>query len=85
MLAHTLPERDEPSDTYHYKRQQSLMRADPAYTTVLKDCLQSQLVALKHQLGGERYQTFMQSVDTSVLINLTDFIDIGIPVPDKSN
>lgn len=67
--------------THHYERCQQLSLKDPVYSTILKDYLQSQLVALRNELGDERYQSLLLTVDSQILSNLTDFVNIGITIP----
>ncbi|XP_059610198.1 importin-11 [Phlebotomus argentipes] len=66
--------------THHYERCRLLAIEDPVHKIVLRDYLQSQLFTLKNQIGTERYQNLMMSIDPSVLSNLADFINIGVNI-----
>lgn len=67
--------------TQHAQRCKQLGLKDPVYATSLKDCVHGQLMAMRNQVGHERYQQLMCSLPRDVLENLKDYFDFGIEVP----
>lgn len=67
--------------TRHSQRCKQLGLNDPVYSTSIKDWIYGQLVTLKNQLGGERYQNLLQTISLDDLENLGDYFDLGIVMP----
>ncbi|XP_055389271.1 importin-11 [Condylostylus longicornis] len=68
-------------NTYHSERCRKICLKDPVYRIILKDYIQNQLGTLKTNLGEQRYQTLMLTVDPCILANLTEYLNIYIAVP----
>lgn len=69
------------NETPHYDRCRTVCLQDPTHVIVLKDYLQSQLIALKATIGAERYQSLVSRIDLQILKELSDFVSLGIPLP----
>ncbi|CAG9854440.1 unnamed protein product [Phyllotreta striolata] len=61
-------------ETDHNQRKKQLVLSDPVHTIALKDYLQSQMFALKNQVGLQQYEYLLQSVDEDTLSQLKDYI-----------
>jgi len=75
------PVEDFGYNTYHSERCRKVCLKDPVYRIVLKDYIQNQLGTLKTNLGEQRYQSLMSSVDPCILSNLAEYLNIHMPVP----
>ncbi|XP_055641895.1 importin-11 isoform X1 [Toxorhynchites rutilus septentrionalis] len=69
------------NETPHYDRCRKVCLQDPIHVIVLKDYLQSQLIALKSSIGAERYQTLLSRIDLQILKELSDFVSLGVQFP----
>lgn len=69
------------NETPHYDRCKVICLQDPTHVIVLKDYLQSQLIALKSTVGAERYQSLMSRIDLQILKELSEFVSLGIQLP----
>lgn len=63
-------------ETDHNQRKKQLILSDPVHTIVLKDYLQSQMFALKNQVGLQQYEFLIQSVDEDTLSQLREYITL---------
>lgn len=69
--------------TRHAQRCKQLGIKDPVYAMSLKDYVFSQMMAMKTQLGADRFQGLMGTVADYDLENLSDYFDLGIRVAQK--
>lgn len=66
--------------TRHSQRCKQLGLKDPVYSTSLKDYVHAQLMGMRSQLDGDRYQSLMLTVASEDLDNLRDYFDLGFQI-----
>lgn len=67
--------------THHSKRCRQLCMNDPVHRIVLVEYLQSQLRHIRTNVGEEKFKSLMLTIDTAILRNLSEFIDLYIEIP----
>lgn len=60
-------------DTDHERRKRQLLHMDPVHNIALKDYLQSQLFALKNQLGSIQYEQLLSLMDSETFTQLKEY------------
>ncbi|XP_063695731.1 importin-11 [Culicoides brevitarsis] len=71
--------------TPHFERLQKLGLKDPIHTVPLHEFIQNQINTIRQQLGDERYQALMMSIDHETLNEASLFLNLYIPIPDHNS
>lgn len=72
-------------ETPHFERLQKVGLRDPVHTVPLHGFLQSQLEQICGALGMDKYTELLRTVDESILVLTSSFVNIGITLPNSSN